>query len=99
MGLQFEFPIFIRKERAKQKQINLKLQSNQIDLESKIVGLAFKATAAKNQFETTMDQIRLYRQTVEDCGTLLEVERRLFNGGESSLFIINSRESGFINVE
>ena len=63
------------------------------------MGLAFKATAAKNQFETIMDQIRLYRLTVEDYGALLEGEQRLFNGGESSLFMINSRESGFINAE
>lgn len=98
-GLQFEFPIFVRKERAKLDQINLKIQSNQIDLENKRVGLAFKATAAKNQFDTTMDQIRLYRQTVADYGALLQGERRLFNGGESSLFMINSREIGFINAE
>ena len=98
-GMQFEFPIFVRKERAKLKQIDLKLQSNQIDLENKRVGLAFKATAAMNVFETTMLQIRLYRQTVSDYGALLEGERQLFNGGESSLFMINSREIGFINAE
>jgi len=98
-GMQFEFPIFVRKERAKLKQINLKLQNNEIDLENKRVGLAFKATAAMNVFETTMLQIRLYRQTVNDYGALLEGERQLFNGGESSLFMINSREIGFINAE
>jgi outer membrane protein TolC len=98
-GMQFEFPIFVRKERAKLKQIDLKLQSNQIDLENKRVGLAFKATAAMNVFETTMLQIRLYRQTVSDYGALLAGERQLFNGGESSLFMINSREIGFINAE
>ena len=96
--MQFEFPIFVRKERAKLKQINLKLQNNEIDLENKRVGLAFKATAAMNVFETTMLQIRLYRQTVNDYGALLEGERQLFNGGESSLFMINSREIGFINA-
>ncbi|MFT6165944.1 MAG: hypothetical protein ACJASF_000628 [Vicingaceae bacterium] len=77
----------------------MKLQSNQIDLENKRVGLAFKATAAMNVFETTMLQIRLYRQTVSDYGALLAGERQLFNGGESSLFMINSREIGFINAE
>jgi outer membrane protein TolC len=98
-GVQFEFPIFVRKERAKLNQINLKLQSNTIDLESKRVNLGFKAQAALNVFETTMLQIRLYRQTVTDYGALLEGERELFNGGESSLFMINSREIGFIKAE
>lgn len=98
-GLQFEFPIFIRKERAKLKQINLKLESNKIDFENKRVGLAFKATASKNLFETTMRQIRLYRQTVTDYESLLNGERQLFDGGESSLFMINSRENSFIKAE
>ncbi|MDB4062157.1 TolC family protein [Vicingaceae bacterium] len=83
--IQFEFPIFVRKERAKLKQINLKLQNNQIDLENKRVGLAFKATAALNVFETNMLQIRLYRQTVNDYSSLLDGEIQLFNRGESSL--------------
>ena len=98
-GLQFEFPIFLRKERAKLKQINLKLDNNNITFDNKRVTLAFKATAAKNEFETTMLQIRLYDRTVEDYSKLLEGERRLFNGGESSLFMINSREKGFIQAE
>ena len=83
--MQFEFPIFVRKERANLKQINLKLQKYQIDLENKRVGLAFKATAALNVFETTILQIRLYRQTVNDYSSLLDGEIQLFNRGESSL--------------
>ena len=75
----------MRKERAKLKQINLKLQNNRIDLENKRVGLALKATAALNVFETTMLQIRLYRQTVNDYSSLLDGEIQLFNRGESSL--------------
>ena len=98
-GLQFEFPIFLRKERAKLKQIELKIENNTINLENKRIGLAYKATAAKNEFETTMAQIRLYTKTVEDYAALLAGERRLFNGGESSLFMINSREKGFIGAE
>ena len=46
-----------------------------------------------------MTQIRLYTKTVEDYAALLAGERRLFNGGESSLFMINSREKGFIGAE
>ena len=98
-GLQFEFPIFLRKERAKLKQINLQLENNNITFENKRVSLAFKATAAKKEFETTMLQIRLYDRTVENSGKLLEGERQLFNGGESSLFMINSRENSFIKAE
>lgn len=98
-GLQFEFPIFLRKERAKLRQINLKLENTNLSLETKRNVLNFKAIKAKNEFETTQSQIILYGKTVEDYKALLAGERRLFNGGESSLFMINSRELGFIKAE
>ena len=61
--------------------------------------LGFKAIKAKNEFETTQNQLVLYRKTVGDYRGLLSGERDLFNGGESSLFMINSREQGYIKAE
>ncbi len=61
--------------------------------------LGFKAIKAKNEFETTQSQMILYEKTVEDYRGLLSGERNLFNGGESSLFMINSRELGYIKAE
>ena len=98
-GLQFEFPIFLRKERAKLKQIGLKLEENSIFLENKKTNLTYKLKISRYEFETTQSQIKLYEQTVEDYRMLLLGERSLFNSGESSLFMINSRELGFIKAE
>ena len=36
-------------------------------------------------------------KTVKDYSSLLEGERTMFDAGESSLFMINSRESAYIN--
>ena len=61
--------------------------------------LEFKAKAALNEFETTINQIDLYTRTTQDYRSLLDGERSLFNNGESSLFLVNSRELGFINAQ
>jgi orotate phosphoribosyltransferase len=36
--------------------------------------------------------------SIRDLGSLLDGERQLFSGGESSLFMINARESSFISA-
>ena len=98
-GFQFEFPIFLRKERAKLNLVQLKITENQLKLENKREVQSFKVVAALNEFETTQGQIVLYTKTTEDYSGLLDGERRLFNNGESSLFLVNSRELGYINAQ
>lgn len=98
-GLQFEFPIFLRKERGKLDMIQLKWKANQLKLKNKLETQRFKAQSALNELETTRTQINLYIKTTEDYSGLLNGERRLFNNGESSLFLVNSRELGFINAQ
>ena len=44
------------------------------------------------------DQVVLYRDAVENYGRLLQAERDKFELGESSLFLINSRERMYIQV-
>ena len=54
---------------------------------------------ALNLWTTTIDQINLYNQTVRDYYGLLDGERKMFNAGESSLFMVNSREIGYIQAQ
>ena len=60
--------------------------------------LVFKAKAALNQLQTTVEQFQLYSQTAQDYNRLLSGERERFTIGESSLFLVNSRETGYINA-
>jgi len=98
-GLQLEFPIFLRKERGKLNLIKLKAGENQLSLQNKQEVLAYKIQSAVNELETTKNQITVYRKTTVDYKGLLNGEKRLFDGGESSLFMVNSRELGFINAQ
>ncbi len=98
-GMEFKMPIFLREERGSLKLTDIELQQSRFDLSQKQAAFRFKITAAINQWQTTKQQVDLYTQTVESYLKLLEGERELFDNGESSLFMINSREMGYIKAK
>lgn len=97
-GLQFEMPVFLRKERGAVLDIGVKINQSEFDFSNKLAELNFKARAARNELRTTLQQYTLYTRTVRDTEGLLNGERQLFRTGESSLFLVNSREVSYINA-
>ena len=77
----------------------LKIQAAQMELETKRKMIETKAMASINKWQTTKNQVDLYIQTVDNYEKLLDGERTMFNAGESSLFMVNSREIGFIGAQ
>lgn len=98
-GVQFNFPLFLRKERGKLNMVSLELQETELDYDLKRQNLVNKASVALNTWQTTIEQVSLYEKTTLDYFGLLDGERQLFNGGESSLFMVNSRELGYIKAQ
>ncbi|TNE55171.1 MAG: TolC family protein [Bacteroidetes bacterium] len=98
-GLEFNMPIFLRKERGDLRLADIKIRQTQLELVNKQAGLAYKTSSAFNTWLTTREQVALYTRTVQDYYGLLEGERQLFAIGESSLFMVNSRELGYINAQ
>jgi outer membrane protein TolC len=98
-GLQFEMPVFLRKERGAVLDMGVKINQTQFDFSNKLAELNFKANAARNELVTTGQQYNLYTRTVRDTEGLLNGERQLFRTGESSLFLVNRREVSFINAQ
>lgn len=98
-GLGFSMPLLLQKERAELRLNKLKIQDADYDLGLKQQGLAFKAISALNDWETTTQQLELYTQTTTDYSRLLQGEREKFGIGESSLFLVNARETGYINAQ
>ena len=98
-GVEFNMPIFLRKERGDLELAKLKINDAEFELLSKQASITYKAISALNELETTEQQIVLYARTVNDYSRLLNGERQMFNAGESSLFMVNSRESGYIKTQ
>tara|TARA_R110002072_G_scaffold125612_6_gene261840 strand:- start:2750 stop:4150 length:1401 start_codon:yes stop_codon:yes gene_type:complete len=97
-GFKLAIPLYLRKERGALKLNQLKIQDAELDLGQKQQALNFKVQSSINEWQITAEQLQLYQKTLSDYQVLLQGERNLFNNGESSLFLVNSREWGFINA-
>ena len=97
-GLQFSMPIPLRKERGALKLAKIKIQEAELGVIDQQARIGYKINSAINEWSTSREQTTLYRRTVSDYQGLLAGERKKFEAGESSLFMVNSRELGFIKA-
>ena len=88
-----------RKERGAIRLSKLEVREIELEQQEQLATIRYKIQAALNNWNTSVDQIRLYQSVKEDYERLLEGERKLFSIGESSLFMINSREKALINAQ
>ena len=98
-GLNFRFPLFLRKERGDLKLAKFKLQDAEFERDNARVEIQNKVLAIYRELDSFLEQNRLIDNIVRDYNTLLAAEERKFSFGESSLFLINSRESKLIDAE
>jgi len=98
-GFSFDFPILLRKEQGDLKLTKLKIKTTTFESLNKRNELINKTKAAVNEFNTYKAQINVYTQNVSNYERLWQSEKRLFDSGESSLFMINSREMSYINAQ
>jgi outer membrane protein TolC len=99
VGLNFYFPLFLRKERGSLKITKFKMQDAQFNLDLEKVQLTNKIIAQQTEIASLEKQKKLIDDLVKDNQTMLNSEERLFTFGESSLFLINTRENNLVNVQ
>jgi len=97
-GLNFELPLFLRKERGDLKLAKVKLRDAEFELDNAQVVIQNKILAIYNELESFEEQNVLIDDIVENYDTLLSAELRKFSFGESSLFLINTRENKLIDA-
>lgn len=98
-GVTFRLPLFLRKERGDLKLAKFKLQDAQFERDNAEVQIQNKILGIYRELESFDSQNVLIDDIVSDYQTLLTAEERKFSFGESSLFLINSRESSLIDAE
>jgi outer membrane protein TolC len=99
VGLSAEFPLFLRKERGKLELTDLKLQDNELTLQQKELELTAKFNAYFNDLFNLREQIALYEAVTTNYQALLTAEMSKFSLGESSIFLINTRENKLIEAQ
>lgn len=95
-GAEVSFPIFIRKERGQVKLDQLEIRDMEVGFSEKQQVIKYKVLAAYNSWGTSYNQGLLYANNRENYQKLLDAELRLFGLGESSIFMINTREKNYI---
>ncbi|MFN5878266.1 MAG: TolC family protein, partial [Flavobacteriales bacterium] len=95
-GVTASFPLFLRKERGELQSVRLKQQDNQYEMEAKILELKNKLEATSFLITSLQTQIALQEDMIESYLLMRNAELQKFEIGESSLFLVNSREMKYI---
>jgi outer membrane protein TolC len=99
VGVNFYFPLFLRKERGSLQLAKFKLQDVKFDLDLERVSLKNKIKAQQTEISSLEKQKQLIDNLVVDYNTMLTSEERLFTFGESSIFLINTRENNLVSAQ
>ncbi len=98
-SLTFKLPLFLRKERGDLKLAKLKLRDTKYDITTTELNLQNKIRAVQAELISYESQIEMLEVIVSDYGLLLNAEDRKFGIGESSIFLVNSRETKLIEAK
>jgi len=99
LGVNFSMPLFLRKERAGLKLAQLKIQDSKYSLQFESIQLQNKVKAQQQEIVSLKKQLDYTNRLVSDYDIMLKGEDRLFEIGESSLFLINSRENSLVSAQ
>jgi outer membrane protein TolC len=91
-GVTFNMPLFLRQGRGEYKRAQIKLKESTLELSAKRWQTENKIRYYYTEYSRLQDQLQLTDQVQNNFRQLLKNEELRFNQGESSLFIINSRE-------
>lgn len=99
IGVNFSYPLFLRKERGGLQMAKFKIQDAQFALDLERVQLKNKIVSQQIEINSLVKQRKLISALVKDYDAMLASEERLFTFGESSLFLINSRENNLVGSQ
>ncbi|WP_400191315.1 TolC family protein [Hymenobacter sp. B81] len=98
LGVSFAYPLLLRQERSKLQITRLKLQEATLGLTqtSREIGTALRTTA--NDQQGLQQQLLVQQQVVANAERLRAGEQIRFENGESSVFLLNSREATLLSA-
>ncbi|WP_053058461.1 TolC family protein [Pedobacter sp. BMA] len=99
IGVEFSFPLFLRSERGKLREVKIKQLENDLDLQQSGRTIRNGVMAAYNDLNAYSAQLTVQIKSVENQQKLVTGENQKFSLGESTLFLINSRESKLIDMK
>jgi len=98
-SLKVEIPIFLRSERFAANQARFKVEQTDLKRSDSWNKTSNYWKGLRNELLVLTEQIDQYSGTVNGYLRLLEAESVLFFSGESSLFVVNSRELKWLEAQ
>lgn len=98
-GAKFSMPLFFRTSVNDFKISKLKLKNNELELLNKANELNLKLKTLKQVISMTARQVFAAEKNVAFSKQLLQAEKLKFENGESSLFLLNTRETKWMESE
>lgn len=97
-GLEVKVPLFFRQGRGAYKMAKLKIQETDFFFQQKILSVQNKLADYYNQANQYLAQQNIVNGNVNNYRQLLQSENLRFANGESSVFVINARETKLIEA-
>ena len=97
-GVSVKFPLFLREARGQYKIAKLKIKETSLDLDFKTTQTNNKIRSYFNDYAALFQQLQTIRSMFSNYQFLLRNEELRFMQGESSLFLVNSRETKLLEV-
>lgn len=98
-GLHFSYPLLNRKARGDLQVTEVKIAQTDFELQQKRLGIENKVRQYANDLSNFAAQISLYRDITTNYRSLLDAEIERFSFGESSVFLINTREQRWLDAQ
>jgi len=98
-GVQAYYPIFARKARGNLKLIDIDIESLGLELPLLIENTNIDLQTLIQNNQTILDRLMIARKNILGATRLFEAEMIKFNLGESSQFLLNSREFKKLDFE
>ena len=98
LGVSFAYPLLLRQERAKLQLNQLKQQDTQLQLQQDTREIETGVQTVANSWQALREQLVLQQQVVQNAERLRQGEQTRFEIGESSVFLLNSREAKLLEA-
>ncbi len=99
VGVDFALPLFLRAERGKLSETKAKLQTVELGLVDIDRQIRTGIYAAFNTLQAYESQLNIQQNSITNQQSLLTAEQQKFDLGESTLFLINSRETKLLDMK
>lgn len=98
-GIQFSYPILNRKARGDLQITRIKIAQTELERSQKLRIVENKLRQYANELDNLRNQIVIFRNLTDSYQRLLEAENEKFRQGESSVFLINTREQRWLEAQ